>query len=60
MENSRESHGKYGGSISEAGGSIGEYASAKENQYFKEQDEKILNEMAAKINEDSKQKTEAK
>lgn len=60
MEKSVECHGKNEGSINAAGGSFGEYAQAKENRYFKEQDERILNDMAAKLKDESTKKSEAK
>ena len=46
---SNSKHCMYGGSVKEAGGSFGEYAAAKEEIYFKQQDEKLINEMAEKI-----------
>ena len=46
---------KYGGSIREAGGSFGSYASAKEEAYFREQD-KIKIEELKKRNEQEKTK----
>jgi hypothetical protein len=38
--------GNYGGSIKEAGGSFGSYAKAKEEVYFREQDQKKIEELS--------------
>jgi hypothetical protein len=37
--------GKYGGSIWQSGSAFGSLAEAKENEYFKKIDEKLLEEM---------------
>ena len=41
-----ENTGNYGGSIREAGGSFGSYARAKEEVYFREQDQKKIEELS--------------
>ena len=51
-------HGIHGGSIREAGGSLGEYAAAMEERYFKQQDEKLINDMAEKIKNNQPSKAE--
>jgi len=45
---SKSGHG-YGGSIREAGGSIGALGSAREELYFKEQDENKIKELSEKL-----------
>ena len=39
--------GKYGGSVREAGGTMGALEAARENQYFREQDAKKLDALRA-------------
>ena len=38
--------GNYGGSIREASGSLGSYAKSREEAYFREQDQKKLEELS--------------
>lgn len=40
-----KSSGSYGGSIREAGGSFGVMGASKEDQYFREQDQKMIEKM---------------
>lgn len=51
MDLSSNPTGKYGGLIKEAGGSLGSYASAKEEAYFKQQDQKLIRELQEKKKE---------
>lgn len=51
MDLSSNPTGKYGGSIKEAGGSLGSYTSAKEEAYFKQQDQKLIQELQEKKKE---------
>ena len=44
-----KSTGKYGGSIREAGGSMGAMGSAREEAYFRQQDEKKLQDLQEKL-----------
>ena len=37
--------GKYGGDIREAGGALGSLAAARENEYFRKQDEQKLKDL---------------
>ena len=43
------STGKYGGSVREAGGSLGAMGAAREEMYFREQDAKKLQELKEKL-----------
>lgn len=38
--------GKYGGSIKEGGDSLSSYTSAKEEAYFRQQDQKLLEDLS--------------
>jgi hypothetical protein len=51
MDNFGKDTGKYGGLIREAGGAMGTYAYSKEEQYFRDQNEKKIQELAEKIKE---------
>ena len=46
--------GKYGGSIKEAGGSMGAFGASRENAYFIEQDQKKMETFRKKLDEDKK------
>jgi hypothetical protein len=52
MDHLGDKTGKYGGSIRESGGSLGSYAAAKENEYFKKLDQENLK----KLQEEMKKK----
>ena len=46
--------GNYGGSIREAGGTLGAMGAAKENEYFKRVEEQKIEEMRKKLENESK------
>jgi hypothetical protein len=48
--------GKYGGSIREGGGALGPLGAARENEYFRRQDEKKLDDLKKSIDAASAQK----
>ncbi len=55
-----EKTGQYGGSIREAGGAFGALAAARENEYFRQQDEQKLKDLKKSLDENKVKQKEKK
>lgn len=60
MDPQGNSTGKYGGSVREAGGTLGALAASREGQWAREQDAKLIEQLAVQKHQEAERQEKAK